>query len=407
VNHVFLLTVIMTIAKARSIFLVTIVAAVSLVVPASIVSAVAPKVALTQILNSRRQLETRAVLNSQLLILWRGQSRLFNNPAAWILSTTTVTVPIEPIPPVGITPVSEPFQEGAYVGPADPSGVKSFATATDTDITIGSDYLPASNGWSGMDGANGSISWLTNAWQSSGYTLSLGVPMIPTNSSGQPQGTLAQGAAGAYNGYFSTLASTLVAAGEANAYLRLGWEFDGNWYAWQAQSATAEANFASYFRNIVTAMRSVPGEQFKFVWNPDASAFVSSSYSVTAAYPGNKYVNVIGLDLYDMSWASPLTPQVAWQETYQPELTAAESFAQSEGEPLALCEWGTLFRSNGLGDDPYYINSMIDWMSVPSHNVTYESYFNGNTTAAGGSATQNLTGGSFPEGQTVFIADLG
>jgi hypothetical protein len=396
-----------TIAKARSFFLVTIVVAVGLVVPASNVSAVAPKVALIRILNSRQQLESRAVFNSQLLILWRGQSRLFNSPSAWTLtSPTAVTIPTLPTAPTG-TNVSEPFQEGAYVGPADPSGVKSFATSTDTDITIASDYLPAGNGWSGMDGADGSINWLTNAWQNSGYTLSLGVPMIPTNSAGQLQGSLAQGAAGAYNGYFSTLASTLVAAGDASAYLRLGWEFDGNWYAWQAQSATAEANYASYFRNIVTAMRSVPGEQFKFVWNPDASAFVSNAYFVTAAYPGNKYVNVIGLDLYDMSWASPLTPQVAWTNTYLPALTAAESFAQSEGEPLALCEWGTLFRSNGLGDDPYYINNMIDWMSVPSHDVAYESYFNGNTTATGASATQNLTGGSFPQGQTVFVADLG
>jgi Glycosyl hydrolase family 26 len=407
VKHVFLLTVIVTIAKARSFLLVTIVVAVGLVVPASNGSAVAPKVALIQILNSREQLESRAVFNSRLLILWRGQSRLFNSPSAWTLtSPIPVTIPTLPTAPTG-TNVSEPFQEGAYVGPADPTGVESFAQSTDTDITIASDYLPASNGWSGMDGANGSINWLTNAWQDSGYTLSLGVPMIPTNSAGQLQGTLAQGAAGAYNGYFSTLASTLVAAGEGNAYLRLGWEFDGNWYAWQAQSATAESNYASYFRNIVTAMRSVPGEQFKFVWNPDASAFLSSSYSVTAAYPGNKYVNVIGLDLYDLSWASPLTPEVAWTNTYLPALTAAESFAQSEGVPLALCEWGTLFRSNGLGDDPYYINNMIDWMSLPSHDVAYESYFNGNTTAAGGSATQNLNGGSFPQGQTVFVADLG
>ena len=36
-----------------------------------------------------------------------------------------------------------------------------------------------------------------------------------------------RGATGAYNAYFVTLAQTLVAAGESDAYLRLGWEFDG------------------------------------------------------------------------------------------------------------------------------------------------------------------------------------
>ena len=37
-----------------------------------------------------------------------------------------------------------------------------------------------------MDGANGSLNWLLNAWSGTGVTLSLGVPIIPSNSSGTP-----------------------------------------------------------------------------------------------------------------------------------------------------------------------------------------------------------------------------
>ena len=81
-----------------------------------------------------------------------------------------------------------------------------------------------------MDGSGGSLSWLTGPWSGSNYVLSLGVPILPTNSSGAAVGTLATGATGAYNSYYVTLAQTLVAAGESNAYLRLGWEFDGGWY---------------------------------------------------------------------------------------------------------------------------------------------------------------------------------
>src|SRR6202034_2021174 len=98
-----------------------------------------------------------------------------------------------------------PFLQGVYVGPADPSGVKSFATATSTNVSVASDYLPSNGGWAAMDGANGSLNWLTSAWKNSGYTLSLGVPMIPTDSSGDPQGSLALGASGSYDGYFITL----------------------------------------------------------------------------------------------------------------------------------------------------------------------------------------------------------
>ena len=125
--------------------------------------------------------------------------------------------------------------------------------------------------------------------------------------------------------YFVTLAQTLVNGGEANAYLRLGFEFDGAWMAWAATTPSAEASFAAYFQQIVTAMRAVPGENFRFVWNPDAAAFTQSGYSVAAAYPGNAYVDVIGLDAYDQSWATPQTPANAWSSTTLPALTTARA----------------------------------------------------------------------------------
>jgi hypothetical protein len=261
-----------------------------------------------------------------------------------------------------------------------------------------------------MDGANGSLSWLfADGWQGSGYTLSLGVPIIPTNANNVAVGTLATGATGAYNSYFVTLAQTLVAAGEANADLRLGWEFDGNWYAWEALTPAAEASYATYFQQIVTAMRSVSGEAFKFVWNPDADAFTTAGYSVTAAYPGNAYVNYIGLDIYDQSWATPQTPANAWASTTLPALSAAESFAAAQGKPLAICEWGVAIRSDGhgLGDDPLYINNMISWMHSATNNVAYESYFDYNTLPVGGDTNADITGGSFPNSLSAFISDLG
>jgi hypothetical protein len=347
--------------------------------------------------------------SSSLLALWRVRSQVLWSTRFTVLSTPASTpVGNGPTAPTLGTSYTTPFLQGAYVGPADPSGVRSFASETKSDVTIASDYLPASDGWAGMDGENGSLNWLVDAWENSGFTLSLGVPLIPTNAQGEAQGTLAQGATGSYNAYFAQLASTLVASGNGDAYLRLGWEFDGNWYAWQAQSARSEGDYAAYFRQVVTAMRSVPGANFKFVWNPDASAFASKGYSVEAAYPGSSYVNVIGLDLYDMSWASPSTPQNAWTSTYLPELSDAETFALSQNEPLALCEWGALIRpsDHGLGDDPYYVTSMIDWMKTAGHDVVYESYFNGVTSSVSQTTDQNLDGANFSSALAAYQAGM-
>jgi hypothetical protein len=296
------------------------------------------------------------------------------------------------------------------VDAADPSGIASFAAATGTKVTIASDYLPSSSGWSGMDGSGGSLSWMfASGWQGTGYTLSLGVPIIPTNANNVAVGTLATGATGAYNSYFVTLAQTLVAAGESNADLRLGWEFDGNWYAWEALTPATEASYAAYFDQIVTAMRSVAGEAFKFVWNPDASAFTTAGYNVELAYPGNAYVNYIGLDAYDFSWATPQTPANAWSQTTLPALSAAQQFATAQAKPIAFCEWGVAIRSDGhgMGDDPLYINNMTAWMKNAANNVAYESYFDNNTLPSGGDTNADLTGGSFPSSLAAFSTDEG
>jgi Glycosyl hydrolase family 26 len=304
----------------------------------------------------------------------------------------------------GLNPSAVPagLQQGAYDSSPTPAGMAAFAQQTRTSPTVAGVYLNGSSGWAEMDGSGGSLNYLTSEFGRSGYTLSLGVPIIPT-SGGSPVGSLAQGAAGAFNSYYVTLAQTLVAGGLSNAYLRLGWEFDGSWETWAATSPSAEASYAAYFQQIVTAMRSVPGEQFRFVWNPDAGAFTQSGYSVAAAYPGNAYVDVIGLDLYDQSWATPQTPANAWASTSAPALTAARQFASANGKPLAFCEWGVAIRSDGhgLGDDPYFINQMISWMK--GNDVTYESYFDANS----GGVNSQITGGSFPSSLAALSADLG
>jgi hypothetical protein len=309
--------------------------------------------------------------------------------------------------PPGLKPALASYAQGVYAGPANLTGIAAFAATTGTKPSIASDFLPGNAGWSGMDGTNGSLSWqFARGWTGSGYTLSLGVPIIPTDSAGTAVGTLAAGATGAYNAYYVTLARTLVAAGESSAYLRLGWEFDGSWFAWSATTPAAESNYARYFQQIVTAMRSVSGEHFKFVWNPDASAFTQKGYAVTLAYPGNAYVDDISIDAYDQTWATPQTVQNAWNETVLPALTASYAFAKKQGESFGISEWGVTIRSDGhgLGDDPYYVNNFITWMKNAGSGLAYESYFNYDTLTSGGGTNSKITGGTFPNSLKVFAA---
>jgi beta-mannanase len=151
-------------------------------------------------------------------------------------------------------------------------------------------------------------------------------------------------------------------------------------------------------------MRAVPGAQFRFVWNPDASAFDTAGYNESLAWPGASYVDAVGIDAYDQSWASPQTPTNAWNQTTAPTLVAAHNFAAAQGRPLAVCEWGVAIRTDGhgLGDDPLYVTNMINWMKNAPDDVVYESYFDAND----GTTNSIITGGSFPSSLSAFRGDL-
>jgi hypothetical protein len=285
---------------------------------------------------------------------------------------------------------------GDYVGWVNPSGLKAFGTETNTHPTLATDYLDRTDGWAAMDNGGGE-----GGWSGTGYRLVLGVPIIPGSSGG----TLAQGATGAYNQYFTTLAKNLVSQGESNAILRLGWEFNGDWYPWSVANNTDAQNFAAFWRQIVNTMRAVPGQQFQFLWNPDQGG--PTSWDLTQAYPGSAYVDYIGSDVYDEYWGTPQTPQNSWSNILSQSwgLNWLSSFAASEGKPIAIPEWSDCYRSDGhgLGDDPYFINQFAAW--IASNNVAFTNIFAFDDTAGG--QDNDITDGRFPNALAAFKTDFG
>jgi hypothetical protein len=261
---------------------------------------------------------------------------------------------------------------GIYAGSGDPTRIAGFAARTGAKPSLASDYLPRTNGWAGMVTVDG-LRHVLAPWQGSRYRLVLGVPMLPTRG-GRQDGTMTEGAAGRYDAEFATLARTLVHYGQGDAVLRVGWEFNGTWYPWSVTNRTEAAHFVGYFHNIVTSMRAVPGADFRFVWNATSgSEPLAASYS----YPGNAYVDYIGLDLYDQVWGIPQDPGLAWPR-YVTEVDGLQwlaSFASAHQKPAVIPEWGLTVRSDGhgLGDDPLYVAKMAQWIST--HHVAFTSYF--------------------------------
>jgi hypothetical protein len=289
----------------------------------------------------------------------------------------------------GTTPVAS----GAFT--ASPSNLTTFGGWRGATPGLAHGFV-AGGTWADIEVSS---TW-AKYWGSSPYAskMLITISMLPKDTST----TIQQGATGAYDAHFKLAAQHLVAAGMGNAIIRVGHEFNQNWPRWSARSAPA--TYASYFRHIVTAMRSVPGQSFRFTWCPSASY---AGWDATTAYPGDGYVDVVSVDSYDSWWNHPtVTPQQRWANIVtankQGGLNFWASFATAHNKPLGLSEWAlvnktaTMADGGGGGDDPYYIQQMHDW--IASHNFAYESYFEKNAT----DASHMLEGTLFPNAATLY-----
>lgn len=223
-------------------------------------------------------------------------------------------------------------------------------------------------------------------WKNTDYRLIYAVPLLPRNAESAKESSMRAGAKGEFDDYFTTLAENLIADGQENAVLRVGWEFNLKSWPWGISDHEV---FKRYFRHVVTAMRAVPGAKFKIDWNVN-NAF--NPYDGTKYYPGNKYVDYVGVDAYDLdSSVYPYPKQCddtcrletqtkAWDEVIfggERGLDFWSLFAAKHKKPLALPEYGLwdMPDGSGGGDNPYFIEQMHDFITWAPNNVAYAAYF--------------------------------
>ncbi len=209
------------------------------------------------------------------------------------------------------------------------------------------------------------------------YRLIISAKMVPCNPGSTE--SIAQASTGAYDAHYVRAAQSLVAAGLGKVIIRPNWEFNSLWACGgtfpngaNPGSVGTSAEFASAWRHYVTALRSVPGGNFKFTWNP---IVVDSAKD---AWPGDAYVDYIGIDIYDTWWDhADATAAERWASKVE-GLDAFAAFAALHGKPMAVDEWGlwdgAFTQAGAGGDSPAFVQYMHDWMKT--HNVAYDTYFN-------------------------------
>ncbi|MFO1062183.1 MAG: glycosyl hydrolase [Dongiaceae bacterium] len=269
-------------------------------------------------------------------------------------------------------PSAQAADLGVYkgAGPTGASGVPKFESWVGRKVPRALDFFSM---YTWTDLLSTAI-WSAKAWSPANgktWKMTFAIPMLPNDG----VSTLAKGATGQYNATFGQIADALIRNGHADAILRIGWEFNGGWYPWYAGKCTS--CYAQYFQQIVTTMRARPGAAFKFDWNP---ALGYLGFPAEKAYPGDDYVDVIGMDTYNEYWGTDyktVTPETRWANLMNQDhgLAWHKRFAVAHNKPMSFPEWGTGIRPDGHGggDDPYFIQQMYSW--IVGANVLYHNYW--------------------------------
>jgi hypothetical protein len=223
---------------------------------------------------------------------------------------------------------------------------------------------------------------------------------------------LAAAAAGADNQQFYQLGELLVRDGLANTIINLSREMNGFWYEWSERHAPPSEPdaFILAWRQVVTTMRSVPGEHFKFLWT-----IYPKAASVAESWPGSAYVDYVGTDILDWyggpkgTYPHTASGALDWTLHWQQTLTAAPGgldwtaqFSKLTGKPIIIPEWGLDFHSFGGQDDTYFLTQMTAWLKANNaiglyweqDHVTSSGWPGGPLLANQGASSQDNTPGA-------------
>lgn len=273
-----------------------------------------------------------------------------------------------PVSPAPVTPAhgrSAPPAFGAFLD-SGPLGVARMAQLSGwlggTELKVAHTYLPG-NRWADIEGVPGFLDvWAHWRREKDDRMLVLNVPMQERNEDhvgdAEVRSLLARGAAGRFDQHFRALAERLVELEVPDTVIVLGWEMNGTTYTHRC-GPDPEA-WKRYWDRIVTTMRAVPGQKFRFDFTPSRGR---DAVPWTQCYPGDETVDIVGMDSYDQPTGLSFGEQV--REPYG--LQEHVDFAKAHGKPISYPEWG-LFRN---GDNAEYMRRMLAWMD--EHRPLYNT----------------------------------
>ncbi|MGE3289225.1 MAG: glycoside hydrolase family 26 protein [Pseudonocardia sp.] len=319
-----------------------------------------------------RRVGVRAAVVALVIVLCAGCASLLHDK----LNPNPMSSPVPVAPGTGVASQRQLF--GVFLG-SDQTGIDRMPQFEEflggRRLEVGHTYLPGAT-FQDIAGSPQLLQpWAQWKAENPDALFVLNVPMAAPNEADeqsarqggqaltddQVANLLAAGANGQFDQTYRTLGQRLVQLGLADSVIVPGWEMNGTTYSHRC-APNPEA-WQQFFRRVVGAMRSVPGQRFVFDFNPSRG---EDAIPWTQCYPGDDVVDIIGMDSYDQPMGASFDDFVTEDYGLQDHV----DFAAQRGKPISFPEWG-LFRN---GDNPEYMRRMSEW--IQTHDTVYSTYTN-------------------------------
>lgn len=147
--------------------------------------------------------------------------------------------------------------------------------------------------------------------------------------------------------------------------LRILHEFNGDWYPWCiANNNKDPALLIKAYRHIHTIFTKQQVANVRFIWCPNSTSFPQESWNFALdAYPGDEYVDFVGLDIYNGAGKSAVWRSFR-KEGMENYFLLTENYP---GKPLLICEVAS--REN-IPSERGFIQTKAEWIQEMSKAIS-------------------------------------
>jgi hypothetical protein len=183
--------------------------------------------------------------------------------------------------------------------------------------------------------------------------LSWSSQSIPSTNN-EPDFQLSDVIAGRYDTYIREFATKAKAWGHP-FFLRFDWEMNGHWFPWhEGVNGNQPGEFVTAWRHVHDIFASVGATNVTWVWCPNVE--YSGATPLASVYPGNAYVDWVGLDGYN--WGTNPNKPDKWKTFSQVYRTSYQNIVSSiaPGKPMMV---GEVASSEYGGSKATWIKEML------------------------------------------------